>query len=170
VNAIYAQIAGAQPLNDGSGAFELPCSSSIQIGFQFSGQNYMMDPSDFIIQQQGDACIGALIPMDMPDDHLTELVWILGALFMKNVVSVFDLGAPAVGFGRLKATNYQYGSYTVVGNNEATALGTGPSATLSPTFTPAKSALTNMVYANFSCTNDRYCAKSGDSSSWNGTD
>jgi hypothetical protein len=170
VKAIYAQIPGAQPLNDGSGAFEFPCSSQIQIGFQFAGQNYMMDPNDFILQEQGGACIGALIPMDFPDDTLTELVWILGALFMKNVVSVFDLGAPAVGFGRLKETTDQYGSYTVVGNNEATALGTGPSATFSPTFNPpTEGALNNMVRADVSCTNDKHCAKSSYGSSWNGT-
>jgi hypothetical protein len=141
VSAVYAQIPGAEPLGDGSGAFGFPCSPQIQVGFQFAGQNYMMNPNDFIVQQQGNTCIGALVAMDMPDDHLTELVFILGALFMKNVVSVFDLGAPAVGFGRLKDTNQRYGEYTVIGNNENTALGTGPFATLSPTFHPQRRML-----------------------------
>jgi hypothetical protein len=141
VSAIYAQIPGAEPLSDGSGAFAFLCSTQIQVGFQFAGQNYMMNPNDFIIQQQGNTCIGALVAMDMPDDNLEELVFILGALFMKNVVSVFDLGAPAVGFGRLKDSNQQYGGYTVVGNNEQTAHGTGPSATLSPTLNPQRRIL-----------------------------
>jgi hypothetical protein len=105
----------------------------------------MMDPKDFVVQQQGSTCIGALVAMDMPDDHLAELVFILGALFMKNVVSVFDLGAPAVGFGRLKDSNQQYGGYTVIGNDENTALGTGPSATLSPTFSPQRRMLSQKL-------------------------
>lgn len=131
----------------------------------------MMDPSDFILQKSGSICIGALVPMDMPDDHLTEFVWILGALFMKNVVSVFDLGAPAVGFGRLKETNDQYGSYTVVSPEEATALGTGPSASFSPTFNPPEGgAFVKTACTDFSGTNDRYCPKSSYDSKWNRTD
>ena len=95
-----------------------------------------MDPQDFIVQQQGNICQGALAGVDLPDDNLEEPVFILGALFMKNFVTVYDLGSPAVGFGRLKATNQRYGSATVVPFNQRTALGTGPAAHLSPTFVP----------------------------------
>lgn len=95
----------------------------------------MMDFTDFILAQNGDTCLGVLIGEDSPDDTGTQPVFILGALFMKNVVTVFDLGTPAVGFGRLKSTSEQFGTYTVVPNGQRTALGTGPSAQLSPTIT-----------------------------------
>ena len=93
-----------------------------------------MDPQDFILQEQEGTCLGALVGMNTPDDNFDEPVFILGALFMKSFVTVFDLGSPAVGFGRLKSSNQQYGSVTVVPYDQRTALGTGPSAQLSPTF------------------------------------
>ena len=95
----------------------------------------MMDPQDFLVAELGGgACQGALVGMDTPDDNFEEFVFILGELFMKSFVTVYDLGSPAVGFGRLKATNQQFGSVTVVPFNQRTALGTGPSGHLSPTF------------------------------------
>jgi len=96
----------------------------------------MMNFEDFIVAQSGDTCLGALIGQDEPDDTATQPVFILSALFMKNVVTVFDLGTPQVGFGKLKATNQQFGQYTVIPLDQRTALGTGPSASLSPTITP----------------------------------
>jgi hypothetical protein len=119
------------------GFWEYNCNPPPSIGFQFAGQNFIMDPQDFILQEQEGTCLGALVGTDTPDDHMEEPVFILGALFMKSFITVFDLGSPAVGFGRLKATNQQYGSFTVVPNDQRTALGTGPSAHLSPTFTGA---------------------------------
>lgn len=95
-----------------------------------------MDPRDFIVGQVGEICFGAITQDDIPDDTTQELVWILGALFMKNVLTVFNLGAPAVGFGRLKAVEDRFGSFTVIGNAQQTALGTGPFASVSPTFNP----------------------------------
>jgi hypothetical protein len=104
----------------------------------------MMDFTDFIVAQSGGVCLGALVGDDTPDDTGTQPVFILGALFMKNVVTVFDLGTPAVGFGRLKSTGEQFGTYTVVPNDQRTALGTGPSALLSPTIT--RPAFTGRTY------------------------
>ena len=97
-----------------------------------------MDPQDFVLSQTGDICIGVLAEDDIPDDNFNEFVWILGALFMKNIVTVFNLGAPAVGFGQLKGTTQQFGTYSVVPLEEMTALGTGPFASVSPTFIPSE--------------------------------
>jgi len=96
----------------------------------------MVSKDDLIVGTDGANCVGALVEADIPDDNLQTLTFILGALFMKNVVSVFDLGTPAVGFGRQKISNRQYGGYIVVPVPEMTAEGTGPFATLSPTFNP----------------------------------
>jgi len=135
VSALYA-ILGGTPVRGQQGVYELPCNTPLQIGFQFNGQNYFMDPGDFIIGEEGQICVGAITQDDIPDDTRQEFVWILGALFMKNVLTVFDLGAPAVGFGRLKAVDDRFGSFTVINDAQQTALGTGPFASLSPTFNP----------------------------------
>ena len=118
---------------ENQGFYTIPCNTPLEIGFQFGGQIYMMNPTDFISANLGGSCLGALAGVDAPDDTTTELVFILGALFMKNLVTVYDLGAPAVGFGRLKDANTRFGGYSIVRPNEETALGTGPFATLSPT-------------------------------------
>ena len=146
VQAVYSKIVGAQAVPQIPGAYAFPCTSTIQIGFQFGGQNYMMNPEDFIMQQDGDTCVGALVAQDFVDDTQTQLGFILGALFMKNVVSVFDLGRPAVGFGRLKVAGERYGAATVVPQNQQTALGTGPSASLSPTFNPPTRTVSHGVH------------------------
>jgi Eukaryotic aspartyl protease len=97
----------------------------------------MMEPSDFLTQNLGDGyCVGALAGIDVPDDSGQEFVWILGALFLKNVITVFDLGAPGVGFGRPQTVGKQYGSYTVIPLQQGTQLGTGPDASLMPTWQP----------------------------------
>jgi hypothetical protein len=114
-----------------------------------------MDPQDFIVFEAQGACLGALVGMDIPDDNFEESVFLLGALFMKNVVTVFDLGSPAVGFGQLKKSNQQYGSATVVQSDQRTAKGTGPSALLIPTFTGP--IITGVILSSFTdARNDNY--------------
>jgi Eukaryotic aspartyl protease len=138
VQAVYLQIAGAQPDPSNPGIYVFPCTSTVQIGFQFAGQNYMMNPEDFIMQRQGNQCVGILVGQDFIDDTNTEFGFILGAIFMKNVVTVFDLGRPAVGFGRIKNAGKSYGGYTIIPDAQATALGTGPSASFSATYNPPR--------------------------------
>jgi len=137
VKVFYSLIPNAQPVPGQQGMYEFPCGSQLpSVGFQFGGQNFMMNPQDFIIGQDGETCLGALVGLDTPDDLLREPVWILGNLFMKNFLTIFDLGAPAVGFGQLKSVASQYGGYTEIQNVQRTQLGIGPSATLTPTFLP----------------------------------
>src|SRR5271156_2159107 len=119
------------------GFYQYPCNLQFTFGFQLGGQNYLMDSSDFLTGNMGDGyCVGALAALDIPDDSGSEYVWILGALFMKNVITIFDLGTPAVGFGRPQGIPEQFGSYTVIPFNQGTQLGTGPYASLSPTWEP----------------------------------
>jgi hypothetical protein len=134
VRAVYNAI-GAVEVEDEPGFWQFPCDQVPNIGFQFGGQNFMLDPQDFIILQQQNVCIGALIEMSVPDTNTEEPIFLIGELFMKNVITVYDLGKPAIGFGHLKAINPLYGSATVVLDSQRTALGTGSSATLSPTLT-----------------------------------
>jgi hypothetical protein len=95
-----------------------------------------MNPNDFIRAEQDGTCLGALAGVDEADDRSQEPVWILGNLFMKNFLTIFDLSGPTVGFGQLKKISSQYGSYTIVPIYQRTQLGTGPYASLSPTYNP----------------------------------
>jgi hypothetical protein len=126
----------------------------MSIGFQLGGQNYMMNTQDFVIGSEDGFCVGALMGFNFTDDTSTEPAWILGALWMKNVISVFDLGKPAVGFGHLRQISSPYGTQTVVPASEWTALGTGPSASAIPTFTPAVGPgdILRILFANCSRT------------------
>jgi hypothetical protein len=107
----------------------------------------MMNLQDFVVGETNGTCAGALASSSGVDDTLTEPVWILGELWMKNVVSIFDLGRPAVGFANLKEINSPYGTQTLIADSERTALGTGPSAHVSPTFTPVVPS--DILCANF---------------------
>lgn len=99
----------------------------------------MMNPADFIREILEDGtCLGAIVGEDVPDDNLDQPAWILGNLFMKNFLTIFDLGGPTVGIGQLKQLDKQYGGYTEIPNVQRTQLGTGPSASLNPTFIPAQ--------------------------------
>lgn len=134
MRAIYQAI-GALEVEGQPGFWQFPCDHLPSIGFQFGGQNFMMDPQDFIISAAQNVCVGALVGMSVPDPVTEESVFLLGELFMKNVVTVYDLGTPAIGFGHLKAINQVYGSLTVVQNSQRTAPGTGTLATSGPTLT-----------------------------------
>jgi hypothetical protein len=134
VRAIYNAI-DAFEVEGQPGFWQFPCDHVPSIGFQFGGQNFMMDPQDFIISASQNVCVGALVGMSVPDPLTEESVFLLGELFMKNVVTLYDLGTPAIGFGHLKAINKLYGSATVVQNSQRTAQGTGSSTTSAPALT-----------------------------------
>jgi len=142
VEAFYNLIPGSSPAaGAGPGRYTFPCDAPLNLSFQFGGQNYVMEPQDFIIAAVDGTCLGAFVGLDTPDDEITDLAFIMGALFLKNVVTIIDLGAAAVGLGRINNTNKRYGDYTVVQLEEMTAKGTGPYATLSPTLTIASGIL-----------------------------
>jgi Eukaryotic aspartyl protease len=111
-----------------------------------------MDPQDFIFGQSGDTCLGVLAASEFLDQQQQELIFILGATFMKNVITIFDMGVPRVGFGQIKSVSKQYGDYTIVPDEQATALGTGPSASVKATYKappPQSNHFTN-DFANYS--------------------
>ena len=163
----YGLIPGSAPLPGKEGYFTFPCDAQMQVGFQFGGQNYMMNVNDFISDKSGNTCLGALTGVDNVDDNHEELVFVIGALFMKNVVTVYDLGAPAVGFGRLKNINAQFGEYSIVPLSQLTALGTGPYASLSPTLT-VPPGFKQLYIANDSLYDIEPDGARSDGSSWDG--
>jgi cathepsin D len=149
--AIYEQIEGAEPYAGAPGFYQFPCSSAMNIGFQFGGQNYMINKEDLIFGSEGPICVGTISVFHIADDSDTQFAFLMGEEFMKNVVTVFDLGTPAVGFGRLRDTGKQYGEYTVVPLDQMTAMGTGPSAALLPTFNPLANTTIGILKSLIPC-------------------
>ncbi|KAH9447901.1 hypothetical protein Pst134EB_021893 [Puccinia striiformis f. sp. tritici] len=117
VRNIFSQVPGSRP---GTGAYKgyytFPCTSTINISLRLGGEIYTIDPVDINLGSiDGDQleCLAGIFSINqaykksksasrnpLPD-------WILGAVFLKNVYSVFQRGPPAaVGFGR-PSTDYQ---------------------------------------------------------------
>ncbi|CAB4464264.1 unnamed protein product [Rhizophagus irregularis] len=79
-----------------NGHFYISCDVQVTISMRINGATWNIDQRDFIIED-GDECYGAIDGTD--DGPANE--WILGAAFLKNVYSVFDLGGIQIGLGQL---------------------------------------------------------------------
>ncbi|KAL4889018.1 aspartic peptidase domain-containing protein [Aspergillus ambiguus] len=88
---LHNLIPGATPSGEN---FLVPCDSTATVAVTFSGVSYTISPKDYIGAKFDSGCISTIIGKQMfsPDD------WILGAVFLKNVYSVFDFDNERVGF------------------------------------------------------------------------
>ncbi|EFP78032.2 uncharacterized protein PGTG_03988 [Puccinia graminis f. sp. tritici CRL 75-36-700-3] len=117
VRNLFSKVTGARP---GTGAYQgyytYPCKSSFNLTLRLGGQVYTIDPVDInlgSIDGNQLECLAGIFSINQatkkskgaPKNPLPD--WILGAVFLKNVYSVFRRGPPAaVGFGR-PSSDYQ---------------------------------------------------------------
>ncbi|KNZ51326.1 hypothetical protein VP01_39g5 [Puccinia sorghi] len=117
VKTLFDKVTGARP---GSGAYQgyytYPCDSSFSLSLFFEGEAYNIDPVDInlgSIDENHRECLAGIFSIDhgrknskgRPKNGLPD--WILGAVFLKNVYTVFQRGPPAaVGFGK-PSSDYQ---------------------------------------------------------------
>ncbi|OAV99919.1 hypothetical protein PTTG_01456, partial [Puccinia triticina 1-1 BBBD Race 1] len=111
VRKLFSKVPGARP---GSGVYRgyytYPCKSSFNLTLSVGGQIYTIDPVDInlgSIDGNQMECLAGIFSINersamkskgAPKHPLPD--WILGAVFLKNVYSVFQRGPPAaVGFG-----------------------------------------------------------------------
>ncbi|ODQ63546.1 acid protease [Nadsonia fulvescens var. elongata DSM 6958] len=89
---IHGYIDGA--VTDGVN-FAVPCDTTTKLELEFSGQKWSISPKDYIggNYDSNGRCISNIQGLDIVDSK-----WILGAVFLKNVYSVFDMDNLAVGF------------------------------------------------------------------------
>ncbi|CBQ72732.1 related to aspartic protease [Sporisorium reilianum SRZ2] len=104
VQALYSQIPNSR--SQGNGYYSFPCSSSVDATLTFGGMQYTIPDSDFIagtLDQSGSECLGAFFGLGSSSQ--TDLQWIVGDAFLKNVYSIFTTngnnGGAAVGFASL---------------------------------------------------------------------
>ncbi|KAJ1036763.1 hypothetical protein NDA14_004565 [Ustilago hordei] len=104
VQSLYAQIPGSQ--SQGNGYYSFPCRTSVGATMTFNGIQYSIPDSDFIagtLDSSGSKCLGAFFGLGSSSQ--TDLQWIVGDAFLKNVYSIFTTNGngngAAVGFASL---------------------------------------------------------------------
>lgn len=103
VQSFYANIPGSQ--SQGNGYYSFPCRQTIDATLTFGNQQYTIPDSDFVagtLDQSGSQCLGAFFGLGSSSQ--TDLQWIVGDAFLKNVYSVFTTSGSngaAVGFASL---------------------------------------------------------------------
>ncbi|KAG0692345.1 acid protease [Suillus ampliporus] len=103
VASIYAQIPGSQ-LGTGQleGYYTYPCSTTVNVEFNFGGNSWSMSPADFThTQVSSTGCIGAFFVTPLGRGSPS---WVIGDAFLKNVYSVFKYSPASVGFAALSET------------------------------------------------------------------
>ncbi|KAL1968814.1 hypothetical protein VTN77DRAFT_1175 [Rasamsonia byssochlamydoides] len=93
-SAIHALIPGSSPVGEN---FLLPCNSTAEVQFIFSGVTYGVSPKDYVgspTDSSGTTCLSNIVGLQTfgPDD------WLLGDVFLKNVYTVFDYDNNRIGF------------------------------------------------------------------------
>ncbi|KAL1979955.1 hypothetical protein VTN96DRAFT_4863 [Rasamsonia emersonii] len=117
-SAIHALIPGSSPAGEN---FNVPCKSTAEVQFTFSGITYSISPKDYVgsPDSSGTTCVSNIVGVQTfgPND------WLLGDVFLKNVYTVFDYDNNRIGFA-------------------------GRPGSTAPTGTPTTSATTGTVSGN----------------------
>ena len=79
--------------------YTVPCNTAETVKIKFSGKNFDISSADYVgpAAHEGDeeTCLSNFIAAQV----FSETQWVVGAVFMRNVYSVFDLDEERIGFG-----------------------------------------------------------------------
>jgi len=93
VARIYSFIEGSRLVDiDGDGQWVVPCDASEVMAFTFGGQNFTLQPTDYLIgPASGDPDLCLSWPAALPPSS-DGIDWQLGGVFLRTVYSIFSLG------------------------------------------------------------------------------
>ncbi|KAK3321035.1 aspartic peptidase domain-containing protein [Cercophora scortea] len=139
VAALHKLIPGAKVSSDGV-TYQVPCDSDFEIKIFFSGTAFAISPRDWM-SGSGTTCKSNFYGYEVMEGS-----WLLGDVFLKNVVSIFDADAGKIGFSALAAkpaptvTTVVFGTTSTIaaGATGQNPTGTGTTVT-SPTGSSASS-------------------------------
>ncbi|SNX85474.1 related to aspartic protease [Melanopsichium pennsylvanicum] len=131
VQELYSQIPNSK--SQGNGYYSYPCSSSVEATLTFGDQQYTIPDSDFsagTLDQSGSECLGAFFGLGSTSQ--TDLQWIIGDAFLKNVYTVFTTNAnssgAAVGFASLASGLNSGTTSKTVSTSTSTSTGSSSSS------------------------------------------
>ncbi|KAG0269041.1 hypothetical protein DFQ27_004973 [Actinomortierella ambigua] len=96
---LFSMIPGARSSSVGNGFYTYPCDSSPAVSLTFRGRsfNIALDKFNLGAESEGSSdCIAGIAGQDLGVDHI-----IVGATFLTNVYTVFDVDKKQVGFASL---------------------------------------------------------------------
>ncbi|RDX57277.1 acid protease [Lentinus brumalis] len=103
VARIFSTIDSARLVDDTAGQYVVPCDTQETMAFSFGGQNFTLQPTDYLIgPASGNPNLCLSWPRALPPSS-DGIDWQFGAPFLRTVYSIFSLGingkeAPMVGF------------------------------------------------------------------------
>ncbi|KAI0787656.1 acid protease [Fomes fomentarius] len=111
VARIFSSISSARLVDDATGQYVVPCDTQDTIAFNFGGQDFILQPTDYIIgPASGNPNLCLAWPRANPPSS-DGIDWQLGNPFLRTVYSIFNFGInskepPLIGFYPLSnATN-----------------------------------------------------------------
>ncbi|KAG5361156.1 putative aspartic-type endopeptidase CTSD [Yarrowia sp. C11] len=154
--------------------YALPCDSTVSIEIEVAGAKWAISPKDYIGFKYTDnsgLCASNIQGLKTGNDGLQ---WILGAVFMKNVYTVFDMDKKQVGFAKKKETDVnskcgdfvkQYQSEHKEAAKAATTSASSSSEASSSTAESSSSASSTETSSESSSTNSSDSSSSTENSS-----
>lgn len=133
--SLHALIPGAT--NNGE-IYLVPCTTTATVYISFSGVKYAISPKDYVGRGNGNVCNSNIIGHQAYGPNQ----WILGAVFLKNVYSVFDFDHGQIGFGTRNT------SPSTTSSSSTSSSSSSSSSTLSSSSSSSSSSSTSSTSSN----------------------
>jgi len=93
-------LVGGTLIPNGDGSYSIPCTTDTLPTFsiQFGGQKFAIAPKYYVLSNGDGTCVSGFAGMDMFEMSM----WVVGDVFLRPYLSVYDLGQNRVGFATSK--------------------------------------------------------------------